>query len=263
MYQSQVADVGAGAVGVAARAARRRREAGAGRRRRRPGRRSSRQHVPVGEQQAEVGERVAERGHLPVQHRGDGRAVRVDEQVVEAVVAVHDRRPAPSRARVAASRSRSSSTPGRSRLRDGSSCAPQRRPAGRGSPRAGRSRPGPTAAGSTRVQVGEHVHQRVRPGRAPAASPSGVGLRAGPEHRRRRPAPSGRTARRARSSSAHSRSVARHRHGGVGRAREITRCSRPMSCAVASTCPSGGRRSTNGPARRRAPGRSGSTGRRR
>ena len=49
--------------------------------------------APVEEEEAEVGERVAERRHLPVEHRDDAAGiVGREHRVVEAVVAVHDRR---------------------------------------------------------------------------------------------------------------------------------------------------------------------------
>jgi hypothetical protein len=47
---------------------------------------------PVHEQQAHVRERIAQRAELPVEHRGDG-AVRLEQAVVEPVVAVDDRGP--------------------------------------------------------------------------------------------------------------------------------------------------------------------------
>ncbi len=66
--------------------------------------------VPVDEQQAEVGQRVAERGELPVQHRADpARVGGVEQAVVDAVVAVHDRVPLGGRHRVRAARRRAGS----------------------------------------------------------------------------------------------------------------------------------------------------------
>ncbi|MGX1121601.1 hypothetical protein RKD37_006964 [Streptomyces ambofaciens] len=50
------------------------------------------QRAAVHHQQAQVGQRVAERGHLPVEDRPDLVALAADQDVVEAVVAVHDRR---------------------------------------------------------------------------------------------------------------------------------------------------------------------------
>ena len=44
----------------------------------------------VGEQHRDIGQRIAQRAHLPVEHSGDLVRV-VDQDVVEAVVAVHDR----------------------------------------------------------------------------------------------------------------------------------------------------------------------------
>ena len=71
------------------------------------------------------------------------------------------------------------------------------------------------------------------------------------EGRSRRRSPSRRRARRSRRRRRRSRAPAR-RARCVGPSAAMMRCSRPMSCAVASTWPSGGRRST-----RRVPGRVG------
>jgi hypothetical protein len=47
--------------------------------------------VPTHAVVAEVGQRMAQRRQLPVEHGGDARLAGVEDQVVEAKVAVHDR----------------------------------------------------------------------------------------------------------------------------------------------------------------------------
>ena len=122
---------------------------------------------------AEVGERVAERGHLPVQDGLDP-VVLADEDVVEPVVAVHDRgRRGRLRAAARPSAACSSSMPASSRLREASNCLPQRRscrsrnPSGR--PKSAR----PTAAGSTACSS-TSVSTRRRNG-APGCAPGRAG----------------------------------------------------------------------------------------
>ena len=58
-----------------------------------------RRDVPGHAVVAEVGQRMAERRELPVEHREHARLGRVEDQVVEAEVAVHDATPATRRAR--------------------------------------------------------------------------------------------------------------------------------------------------------------------
>ena len=69
-------------------------------------------HGPLHQQIGEVGHRIAERRQLPVEHRLHARLGRVEDHVVEPVVAVHDRRPAPAPARCAAAIRSAGPSPG-------------------------------------------------------------------------------------------------------------------------------------------------------
>ena len=200
------------------------------------------QRHAVHHQQAQVGQRIAERGHLPVED-GLMRVVRRRSARCRA-----GSRRAPRRARGSgAARGRGPRAarrrPASSRLREASSCLPQRRscrsrkPSGR--PKSAR----PTSAGSTACSS---TRVSTRPGSRPgcARAPSGASssaVRYGvpvdelhdvegrPEHLL----------------------VLAEQHAVAAPARLvgcsalITRCSRFMSCAVARTWPSGGRRTTH------------------
>ena len=149
--------------------------------------------------------------------------------------------PGPSaRAREPASRACSSSTPGSSRLCDASSCWLQRRTWRARKPSGRPKSPSPTAAGSTRCSVGQGVDHPLGD-RAGALAAQRLQLGARPVGRaldalhdverraddRRRPG------------------TGRYVSGtgtAVSRSAVMTRYSRAMSCAVASTWPSGGRR---------------------
>ena len=206
--------------------------------------------TPVEEEQPEVGERVAERRHLPVEHRDDlARVVGRHHRVVEAVVAVHDRGRAGRRAarRAAGARAR------RPRAARGSSTAPTARPsaapAARGSRRGGRTRRARpprsrrawiAASTSTSTSETRRASSGVEAGeRGAVAVDDAVDQLHHVEGR------------------VVDREVLAQRERAGHRARRcrasavITRYSRTMSCAVGSTCPSGGRRSTQVLRRRR------------
>ena len=167
-----------------------------------------------------------------------------DEHVVEPVVAVHDRRRAAERG--------SSRPSGRVQLVDARAargCArrpaacPSGAPAGPGSPRGGRSRPGPPRPGRRRA---------ARPACPPARSAMPAVAVRRRARRARRPVRYGDAV----DELHHVEGRAEHARGprraagcaGTGTAVRcsalITRYSRAMSCAVARTCPSGGRRTT-------------------
>ena len=129
------------------------------------------QPVPVDEEQPDVGQRIPERRHLPVQHRRDRRVTsRIDrhENIVEAVVAVHDS----ARCEIGTalpSRRRRSSIPLMSRLREASSWRPHRCTCRRGTPPAAPD-PQPHGHRIDLVQIGEHVDQPMRQGDRAAES---------------------------------------------------------------------------------------------
>ena len=184
-----------------------------------------------------------------------------DEQVADAVVAVHDGRRARLAARWRQPGTRHPATSGRSRVRL-TSQRPVKRlhlaaqvavgPADRRE--AGRLR-------IDRVHLGQGVDQRPRPGaRARRACRSPAGSRRSTARRRR--ASSGRTARRAALGSAHTASTSGTRAPARCRPRDDGRSRAPCRAPTAAAAGGGGRRSTT--ARRRAPpGTSGSSARRR
>ena len=219
----------------------------AGRRRRVGRRRPSPASVAeplVDHQQREVGERVAERGHLPVEHRGDPVVARRRARCRAG--SRRARRPVArlERARAAAAARAARRSPA------GRGCA--RRPAACPSGCSCRARK-PSGRPKSAEADGRGVDRRAgRPAcRRGARDASGCARR----RAARAPRPCGtaypvdelhHVERRADHRVVLAQRVRRgHRHRGVAAARVITRYSRLMSCAVASTCPSGGRRTTH------------------
>ena len=196
-------------------------------------------HAPRHAVIGEVGERMAERRELPVEHREDARLGRMEDHVVDAIVAVHDR------GLVARRHVRRQPldqvvhrVDGLGLARRGTGASSGRSGA-RGSCRACRSRRGPTAAIVDLVQRRDHAIQLVvvrrallvRESRA-ASDPTARGLRRSPEEERV-PITSGS------SQSAYVFGTGT----SVFASAVITRYSRSTACAEGSSLPGGLRRS--------------------
>ena len=197
---------------------------------------------PVHAEVAEIGERVAERAQLPVEHGDDAARLDVGDAVAEAVVAVRDRNALLHRHVGRQMRRHRVDRRQLARLR----LLPLRRPA-LDLPLDVALAPGEVAEADRvdvgRVQLGEHVDEVIG-GRQPAArgvSTLGLGRRV--EH------DAGDVVhdveRRAVDRDVLHSPSTRGTGTAVRPTAAMIRCSRAMSCAVASTWPSGGRRSTN------------------
>ncbi len=167
-----------------------------------------RRDVPAHQVVREVGERMADRRQLPVEDREDARLGRMEDQVVEAVVAVDDRRRAVVRRECAPAAIRSAG-PSRRCARSPRPCTAcsSGRSAARSSCRACRSRRARSAAMVDVVQRRDDaVHLAVDRARARRAS---CRAGSGPTARGRRRSPSRRTRGRSRSRPRTARASAR------------------------------------------------------
>ena len=126
--------------------------------------------------------------------------------------------------------------PGQVAAARGVHCWPQRRTWRSRKPSGRPKSASPTAAGSTACRSASTSTMARATGRAARSAPSGVELAAGRGTTRRRRAPSRRTARRSRRRPSQQREV-RGTGTPVPCSAAMTRYSRPMSCAVASTWP--------------------------